>query len=729
MTIHEFVVNPEAASRHRAISVELDMEAAPALQLSLRPEDHSRLVRRRLPRGLDKLGLSHVIAMRRAFCDAVSLCPGFNVRCPDADQRDVDGWEEALDCALEKAVTRRNRLCFMENLPEVPKLSTLPFPRRAFHKHRALLRKIRLRVVSGSIGQGASAAEAAELRRLSKIVHNYQRKRKAERAREDMKMIDDALHRGNGALKKAFGRLLNRSGGSRCPSVEDDEGNLTTTVTETLAAFRSWFSKHLNPSRTQNAPPVPPIANEHAPPPPRLEPVHRDGRLWYPLCWAGRKVARGLGLVWSRPRPLVPFDMPSFDDLPRSVAGPAPVSALLDSHPDDPLRMCWCRKLHSRKRPCSAAAHSAPAPLPRFDRRGDADRGVYLNALRDPEFHPEVPPPEAGPSRIHTATEQLRSAHPDAGREEQAIFDPWEPWEHTDPFPMLRVGLPENARADAGSAPLYADDDFEGSELEKAIKSSASASAPCPFGGGSFEAFKYLCVGSKAERDAEALLKTAPPPQAAANARRRRRKRNRKRLSPEEAERLKALLDAASEARRACLNAVHCFFVNLQICLHIPTQWRLSALAPLFKHNGLMKLRINWRPITLIRTSCKIFSAMVKNRFAGAMEEAHKWPRSHFGFWSGGQCAHAILAVRWILAEAARVGETVVVCFVDIRKAYDTVPRDVLMDLLWDVGVPPGQLELIRQLHLDEVSRVVLGGSAVSEEFARTSGLKQGCNM
>ncbi|VDL95323.1 unnamed protein product [Schistocephalus solidus] len=64
--------------------------------------------------------------------------------------------------------------------------------------------------------------------------------------------------------------------------------------------------------------------------------------------------------------------------------------------------------------------------------------------------------------------------------------------------------------------------------------------------------------------------------------------------------------------------------------------------------------------------------------------------------------------------------------FVDLTKAFDTVNRDGLWKIMLKFGCPERFTHMVRQLHDGMMARVVDHGT-VSEAFAVTNGVKQGC--
>ena len=66
-------------------------------------------------------------------------------------------------------------------------------------------------------------------------------------------------------------------------------------------------------------------------------------------------------------------------------------------------------------------------------------------------------------------------------------------------------------------------------------------------------------------------------------------------------------------------------------------------------------------------------------------------------------------------------------CFIDLQKAYDTVDRTLLWQVLTRIGVPPQTIVVIQQFH-DEMRACVRPDDGVcSDWFEVGQGLQQGC--
>ena len=89
---------------------------------------------------------------------------------------------------------------------------------------------------------------------------------------------------------------------------------------------------------------------------------------------------------------------------------------------------------------------------------------------------------------------------------------------------------------------------------------------------------------------------------------------------------------------------------------------------------------------------------------------------------------YMIFVVRQLFEKAREHQESLFTLFVDLRKAYDSVPRDALWRVLGRCGVPPQMLRIVRSFHEDMQAEVRVGG-VLSDTFRVRSGLRQRCTL
>ena len=88
-----------------------------------------------------------------------------------------------------------------------------------------------------------------------------------------------------------------------------------------------------------------------------------------------------------------------------------------------------------------------------------------------------------------------------------------------------------------------------------------------------------------------------------------------------------------------------------------------------------------------------------------------------------------IIFMAWQLMEKAlEHGETLFVLFVDLKKAYNSIPRQALWRVLEKCGVPPTMLNIIQSFHQDMKAEVRVR-SELSGAFEVKNGLRQGCTL
>ena len=87
-----------------------------------------------------------------------------------------------------------------------------------------------------------------------------------------------------------------------------------------------------------------------------------------------------------------------------------------------------------------------------------------------------------------------------------------------------------------------------------------------------------------------------------------------------------------------------------------------------------------------------------------------------------------IFVARQLIEKTREHEDSLFVMFVDLKKAYDSVPRNALWTVLAKCGVPPTMLSIIRSFH-EGMQAGVRVGSSVTDRFEVRNGLRQGCTM
>ena len=117
--------------------------------------------------------------------------------------------------------------------------------------------------------------------------------------------------------------------------------------------------------------------------------------------------------------------------------------------------------------------------------------------------------------------------------------------------------------------------------------------------------------------------------------------------------------------------------------------WKDAEIVPIPK-KGNLQVCDNWRGISLLDAVGKIFARVVQERLQVIAENI--LPESQCGFRKGRGCIDMIFAARQLVEKTREHDDSLFVLFIDLRKAYDSVPRSALWRVLEKVGVPPKML-------------------------------------
>ena len=170
---------------------------------------------------------------------------------------------------------------------------------------------------------------------------------------------------------------------------------------------------------------------------------------------------------------------------------------------------------------------------------------------------------------------------------------------------------------------------------------------------------------------------------------------------------------------------IHALLLKIWSASDVPSDWRDAQIVPIPKKGDLRSCD-NWRGISLLDVVGKIFARIIQDRLEPLAEEV--LPESQCGFRRGRGCVDMVFSARQLIEKAIEHESELFVLFVDLRKAYDSVPRSALWMVLEKFGVPPRMVRIIKSLHNGMLASVRVRGG-VSESFVVSNGLRQGCAL
>ncbi len=156
----------------------------------------------------------------------------------------------------------------------------------------------------------------------------------------------------------------------------------------------------------------------------------------------------------------------------------------------------------------------------------------------------------------------------------------------------------------------------------------------------------------------------------------------------------------------------------------IPLVWKISNIVPIPKGSNSTSPS-NYRPISLLSVVSKVLEKIIYNRVAKNLESLCPPPSNQWGFLPQRSTTSAFIKVTDDWLTQLEEGNEVAAIFFDIKKAFDSVPHQHLLQKLADINLDPFLIAWISDYLTDRKQCTVLNGS-ISRSLPVTSGVPQG---
>ena len=193
-----------------------------------------------------------------------------------------------------------------------------------------------------------------------------------------------------------------------------------------------------------------------------------------------------------------------------------------------------------------------------------------------------------------------------------------------------------------------------------------------------------------------------------------------------------------TKAKLASLRFIFEILENFWFNEVVPRDFKRTILCPFLKNEDANQSDpVNYRPISLLNSLMKIYEGIICSRLTNFFEEndtlspnqaAYRKNRSIFDHFF---VLHEIfLEYRFykIGPRGGRLKRPLYFCFLDFRKAFDTVNRNILFRKLYNAGVRGKILRVIMNLFSKNPANVSLDGF-LSPEFTINRGVLQGSKL
>ena len=153
----------------------------------------------------------------------------------------------------------------------------------------------------------------------------------------------------------------------------------------------------------------------------------------------------------------------------------------------------------------------------------------------------------------------------------------------------------------------------------------------------------------------------------------------------------------------------------------MPEEWRRSILVPIFKNKGDVQSCTNYRGIKLMSHTMKLWERVIEHR----LRRMTSVTKNQFGFMPGRSTMEAIFLVRQLMERYREHKKDLHMVFIDLEKAYDKIPRNVMWWALEKHKVPAKYITLIKDMYNNVVTSVRTS-DVDTDDFPIKIGLHQG---
>ena len=166
---------------------------------------------------------------------------------------------------------------------------------------------------------------------------------------------------------------------------------------------------------------------------------------------------------------------------------------------------------------------------------------------------------------------------------------------------------------------------------------------------------------------------------------------------------------------------------NLMLTNHFPKQLSVGLITAVYKSGDTANMS-NYRGITVGSVIAKLFAMILDHRTAVWAEDEGIKAKGQAGFRKDFRTTDNICVLKSLIDKQEQMHSSLYRCFVNFKKAFDTVPCGLLWQVLETVGIRGPILDCIKSLYSRD-SAAVRTQEGISDIFDCLMGVKQGCPL
>ena len=155
-----------------------------------------------------------------------------------------------------------------------------------------------------------------------------------------------------------------------------------------------------------------------------------------------------------------------------------------------------------------------------------------------------------------------------------------------------------------------------------------------------------------------------------------------------------------------------------------PQEWCKGYITPIHK-SGNPRDPSNYRGIAITNTIAKIFNTILNNRLVTYIQEKNIIHYSQIGFLRKSRTCDHIFVLKTMIDKYIKQNKKLYTCFVDLKKAFDTVWHTGLLYKLQTYGIGGQLYEVVKDMY-QKTNLCARNGDELSCPFQSEIGIRQG---
>lgn len=170
-------------------------------------------------------------------------------------------------------------------------------------------------------------------------------------------------------------------------------------------------------------------------------------------------------------------------------------------------------------------------------------------------------------------------------------------------------------------------------------------------------------------------------------------------------------------------------FNEILLTGNYPTLWKESYIIPLFKA-GDSTNPSNYRGIAITSNFSKLFNSILNTRLIDHFDDNDVIHEYQLGFKKGFRTSDNLFIVRSLIDKYSTKGQKLYACFIDFRKAFDSINHRKLLMQLKKTKIGSRIYNVLKDMYINQNNNVqVKIGDLLSHKFSSGKGVRQGDSL